>query len=257
MSDQDSSEEKKYEPRGDLRMQDSARDLPNIQSPEAPKDKFGREDVVPMDAVGGGEAGHAEPRNTGDEHSGDDDSSASLSNRSLDSGAADLPAEDSQMLQAEEDSLARSNDDDLLHIEAEDEGSDIFDTDSSADEPETVAPTFQLQPKPEVKKAPELAGEEEYAEEMGGILVYDSHAHLKGCKKIEEYWDARVSEKLHVDVLFSKQEQKEVARDFFAERARERDFASDHDKATFKNLPRFQAQRDFASLPYSISVPNY
>lgn len=49
---------------------------------------------------------------------------------------------------------------------------------------------------------------------------------------------------------------KEVARDFFGEKARERDFATDHDKLIYRNLPRFMSQRDYNNIPRKLFVPN-
>ena len=126
-----------------------------------------------------------------DQESGKIDESGSSAPSVSSGDGVDLPRDvDSQAELDCEDSLAgRSGDDDLLHIEAEDEGeSDIFDTDSSADEQKM--PTYQPQLKLEIKKPPELE-DQDFTEEMGGILVYDSHAHLKGCKKIEDYWESR------------------------------------------------------------------
>jgi len=51
-----------------------------------------------------------------------------------------------------------------------------------------------------------------------------------------------------VDILFSKQESKEVSKDIFADKARERDFGTEQDKVFFKNLPKFQTQRDYTNL---------
>ena len=62
---------------------------------------------------------------------------------------------------------------------------------------------------------------------MGGVLVYDSYAMLEGCEKIKEYWDGKVPPKVQMDILFNKQELKDLSRDFFSEKARERDFSND------------------------------
>lgn len=74
---------------------------------------------------------------------------------------------------------------------------------------------------------------------MGGILVYDSYSMMKGCKKIEEYWKDKHIKKVSTDILFTKAESKEVNKELFGEKARERDFMSENDKQYFKNLPRF------------------
>lgn len=76
---------------------------------------------------------------------------------------------------------------------------------------------------------------------MGGVLVYDAYSRIIGCQKIEQYYAANPPQKVHLDTVFSKAEMKEVARDFFSEKARERDFATDNDKLIYKNLPRFQS----------------
>ena len=62
---------------------------------------------------------------------------------------------------------------------------------------------------------------------MGGILVYDSYAKMKGCTKIEEYFAQRPPQKVSTDTLFSKAESKEVSRELFGDKARERDFGCD------------------------------
>mmetsp|Transcript_15522 Transcript_15522/g.23825 ORF Transcript_15522/g.23825 Transcript_15522/m.23825 type:complete len:87 (+) Transcript_15522:771-1031(+) len=85
---------------------------------------------------------------------------------------------------------------------------------------------------------------------MNGIIVYDSYARLKGCKKIADYFDAKVPQKVDPYKLFSKEECKKVSKDscpIFSEKARERDFPSDNDRYLYKNLPRFQTQRDFSN----------
>jgi hypothetical protein len=83
---------------------------------------------------------------------------------------------------------------------------------------------------------------------MGGTLVYNSYAQLSGCKKIEEYWADRNLKKVQTDILFSKNECKEVNKELFGEKARERDFMTENDKQYFKNLPRFQTQRDYSNI---------
>ena len=67
-------------------------------------------------------------------------------------------------------------------------------------------------------------------EEMGGTLVYNSYAQLSGCKKIDEYWADRNLKKVQTDILFSKNECKEVNKELFGEKARERDFMTENDK---------------------------
>ena len=81
--------------------------------------------------------------------------------------------------------------------------------------------------------------EKEMKEEMGGTLVYDSYCKLQGNQKIEEYFDSNPPQKMQQDILFSKNEIKEVNREFFSDKVRERDFGNDTDKQFFKNLPRF------------------
>jgi hypothetical protein len=155
----------------------------------------------------------------------------------------------------------------------EEEGSDIFDTDSSCDR---AGEEEDERDKLDGEQALQLDGnvepadagdakhdgadkEEEEAtskEEMGGILVYDSYAKMKGCTKIEEYFATRPPQKVSTDVLFSKTESKEVSRELFGDKARERDFGCDQDKYFYKNLPRFQTQRDFTNLTASLPIPN-
>lgn len=43
----------------------------------------------------------------------------------------------------------------------------------------------------------------------------------------------------------------------FQEKVRERDFCSENDKFFFKNLPRFQTQRDFWNLHHTLMIPNH
>jgi hypothetical protein len=62
---------------------------------------------------------------------------------------------------------------------------------------------------------------------MGGTLVYDSHAKMIGCQKIELYWNSQSYKKISTDILFSKQESKAVYADLFGDKARERDFVSE------------------------------
>lgn len=155
----------------------------------------------------------------------------------------------------------------------EEEGSDIFDTDSSCDR---AGEEEDERSKLDGEQALQLDGnvgtadtgdakhdgadkEEEEAtskEEMGGILVYDSYAKMKGCAKIEEYFVQHPPQKVTTDVLFSKAESKEVSRELFGDKARERDFGCDQDKYFYKNLPRFQTQRDFSNLSASLPIPN-
>jgi len=61
-------------------------------------------------------------------------------------------------------------------------------------------------------------------EEMGGTLVYDSYSRLVGCQKIEDYFNSAALKKLNTEMLFSKSENKEVFKEIFGEKARERDF---------------------------------
>lgn len=74
---------------------------------------------------------------------------------------------------------------------------------------------------------------------MGGIIVYDSYAKLTGCEKIVNYFEERACPQVDVNVLFSKEEVKTINKGVFGERARERDFACDHDRNFYRNLPRF------------------
>lgn len=62
---------------------------------------------------------------------------------------------------------------------------------------------------------------------MNGIIVYDSYAKLTGCEKIVNYFQNKTYEKIDHTILFSKEETKKAMKEIFAERARERDFASD------------------------------
>jgi len=75
---------------------------------------------------------------------------------------------------------------------------------------------------------------------MGGVVVYDSHAELTGNEKIIKYFEENPPVKMDPYIIFGKEELQEIKAEFFAERARERDFASDQDKHLFKNLTRFQ-----------------
>ena len=81
---------------------------------------------------------------------------------------------------------------------------------------------------------------------MGGTIVYDSYAELTGCEKIVQYFAGRPLPKVNPYILFSKEEAKEAAKGVFGEKARERDFTCEYDEYLFKNLPRFQTQRDFS-----------
>ena len=90
---------------------------------------------------------------------------------------------------------------------------------------------------------------------MGGIIVYDSYAKLTGCEKIVKYFDEKKDEKIDPYKLFSHQETKDVIKEIFSEKVRERDFACDNDKMLFRNLPRFQNQRDFSNPQFEIFVP--
>lgn len=91
--------------------------------------------------------------------------------------------------------------------------------------------------------------------ELGGMLVYDSYAELFGCDKIEKYFMDKDIDTVNPYILFTKQETKEVVRELFMEKARERDFTNDYDKFLFKNLPRFETQRDFKSVQ-EVYIPN-
>lgn len=90
---------------------------------------------------------------------------------------------------------------------------------------------------------------------MGGTIVYDSYAKLTGCEKIVQYFSERSLRKVNPYLLFSKEEAKEAAKGVFGDKARERDFSCEYDKYLFKNLPRFQTQRDFSKPQFEIHVP--
>lgn len=173
---------------------------------------------------------------------------------------------------ADGDPEADHDDQDLIE-----EGSDIFDTDSSAggDDVDDMRSITGHEAEAagralgdlasdvtngaggsEADQKPDQSQEELSREEMGGTLVYDSYARLKGCTKIEEYFAANPPQKVATDILFSKTESKEVARELFGEKARERDFMCDQDKHFYKNLPRFQTQRDFSNPQYTLTIPN-
>lgn len=81
--------------------------------------------------------------------------------------------------------------------------------------------------------------EDKPREEMGGILIYDSYAKFRGCDKIDEYFDQLQPRKVQTDILFSKNEIRDVQRDLFGDKARERDFGCEQDKLFFRNMPRF------------------
>ena len=83
--------------------------------------------------------------------------------------------------------------------------------------------------------------QEEGRREMDGIIVYDSYARMTGCEKIVNYHNGKEAYKVDQNILFSKEEAKEVYKTIFSEKARERDFACDTDRHFFKNLPRFHA----------------
>jgi len=127
------------------------------------------------------------------------------------------------------------------------EGSDIFDTDSSGEDESPIngdagqenlqITKLESDVPGEANKAKE--GKEEIKEEMGGELVYDSYCRLKGNDKIEAYFNENPPLRVQTDILFSKTEMKEVSKDIFAEKARERDFVCDQDKHFFRNLPKF------------------
>ena len=143
-----------------------------------------------------------------------------------------------------------SNDQDLI----EGEPSDMFDTDSSEDDrDDIVQPLGDIQneiekdknnilsPIKQDEEEDEQKEEEIQREEMGGILVYDAYARMKGCEKIEKYFEENPLQKVQTDILFSKAESKEVSRELFGEQARARDFMCDQDKNFFRNLPRFHS----------------
>ena len=155
----------------------------------------------------------------------------------------------------------------------DEEASDIFETDSSANDDDDVQRRLQglisceeqsqqsQEEKPEEKPEPKSPvvqpDEEQFKEEMGGTLVYDAYARLVGCTKIEEYYSKTTPVRVHTDHVFSKSEIKEIQKDLFQEKVRERDFCSENDKIYFKNLPRFQTQRDYWNLHQTLRIPNH
>ena len=48
----------------------------------------------------------------------------------------------------------------------------------------------------EIPEEPKIEEEETQREEMGGILVYDSYAKMKGCEKIEKYFEENTPPKV-------------------------------------------------------------
>lgn len=144
------------------------------------------------------------------------------------------------------------------------EHSDIFDTDSSdeavreslgsGDELGNLESDVVLTRE---RKPAEVTDEEEKPrEEMGGTLVYDSYCKPKGNSKLERYFQENPPQRVSTDILFSKTEQKEAMKDIFGEKARERDFKCDSDKMFYRNLPRFQTQRDFSNLQATLLIPD-
>ena len=97
--------------------------------------------------------------------------------------------------------------------------------------------------------------EQKGREEMNGIIVYDSYAKLTGCEKIVQYFENKETLKLNQNILFPKDEAKEVVKEFFQEKAKERDFQVDYDRYIYRNLPKFLPQRDFSRQQFEIFVP--
>ena len=106
-------------------------------------------------------------------------------------------------------------DHDDQHLLEEGEGSDMFDTDSSAGGGdvedmrsiaghEAAAADNGGAGGPEADQKPDQSEEDLAREEMGGTLVYDSYARLKGCTKIEQYFAENPPQKVATDILFSK-----------------------------------------------------
>ena len=87
------------------------------------------------------------------------------------------------------------------------------------------------------------------------MIVYDSYAKLAGCTKIVEYWASQEPRKVDTRILFSQQEVKVLQKTLFYEKARERDFQCEQDRNVWRNLPRFQTQRDFTKPQFAIHVP--
>ena len=188
-----------------------------------------------------------------------------------------MPAEEEQdnaEADQEHDSDRNQKGNEDLLEEVSEQGSELFETDSSDDQEgcprnagdqhssmgsekiltaagqgrDIVAgsPTKAMaqpdQPLPaEAEQAPDRG-----RQEMGGTIVYDSYAELTGCEKIVQYFSGRPLTKVNPYILFSKEEAKEAAKGVFGDKARERDFYCEYDRYLFKNLPRFQTQRDFS-----------
>lgn len=80
-------------------------------------------------------------------------------------------------------------------------------------------------------------------EELGGVIVYDSQALLFGCPKVESYYaETRDDPNRRLDpyLLFSQEYVKTTGRSCgFNERPRDRDFNTDHERAIFRNMPKF------------------
>ena len=81
--------------------------------------------------------------------------------------------------------------------------SNFSDTDSSGSDGDNVEQILLVPTEPvEEIKTEEV--EETQREEMGGILVYDAYAKMKGCEKIEQYFEENVPPRVATDILFSK-----------------------------------------------------
>lgn len=90
---------------------------------------------------------------------------------------------------------------------------------------------------------------------MNGTIIYDSYAKLTGCEKIVNYHSSQLQHKIDTKILFKKDETKEVIKNLFSEKVRERDFNNDCDRAFYKNLPKFSTQRDFSEPSFEIYIP--
>eukprot|EP00347_Sterkiella_histriomuscorum_P003123 403365502 len=80
--------------------------------------------------------------------------------------------------------------------------------------------------------------------EHGGVVVYDSHARIKGNTHLTNYYENNPPQRVDFNILFSREEILKADRLFHKE-PRERDFQNDFDKFIYKHLPKFQPERDF------------
>ena len=98
------------------------------------------------------------------------------------------------------DGMSDAEGDHAQDLDEDVENSDIFDTDSSDEDPgnepqilnELPVDLSQLQAgvqKDQDATDEEKPEEETQREEMDGILVYDAYARMMGCEKIENYFE--------------------------------------------------------------------